>query len=89
MKQELVKSTEAVLKEQTANVTYTENPNSDTQSKDSRSASEVSNIPTATSNNKPTIVISGDSIKKEIIGWLMSRNKRVRQVHFLELTLKI
>ena len=78
MKQELVRSGEAVLKEQTTNVTYSENRNSDTQSKNSRSSSEVSNIPTASSNNKPTIVIAGDSIIKDIKGWLMSRNKRVK-----------
>ena len=77
LKQELVKSGEAILKEQTTNVTYSENRKSDTQSKNSRSPSEVSDIPTVSSNNKPTIVIAGDSIIKDIKGWLMSRNKRV------------
>ena len=78
LKQELVKSGEAILKEQTTNVTYSENRKSDTQSKNSRSPSEVSDIPTVSSNNKPTIVIAGDSIIKDIKGWLMSRNKRVK-----------
>ena len=78
LKQELVKSGEAVLKEQTTNVTYSENRKSDTQSKNSRSPSEVSDMSTASSNNKPTIVIAGDSIVKDIKGWLMSRNKRVK-----------
>ena len=78
MKQELVKSSKVFLKEQTINVTYSENRNSDTQNKNSRSPSEVSNIPTASSNNKPTIVIAGDSIIKDIKGWLMRRNKRVK-----------
>ena len=78
MKQELVKSSEAVLKEQTTDVIYSENPNNDTQSKNSRSTNEVPNIPTASSNNKPTIVIAGDSIINDIKGWLMSRNKRVK-----------
>ena len=78
LKQELVKSSEAALTEQTTNVTYSENRNSDTQSKNSRSPCKVSNIPTASSNNKPTIVTDGDSIIKDIKGWLMSRNKRVK-----------
>ena len=78
LKQELVKSGEAVLKKQTTNVTYSENRKSDTQSKNSRSLSEVSDIPTVSSNNKPTIVIAGDSIIKDIKGWLMTRNKRVK-----------
>ena len=39
---------------------------------------KVSNIPTASSNNKSTIVIAGDSIIKDIKGWLMNRNKRVK-----------
>ena len=73
-----MKCDEAVLKEQTTNLTYSENRKSDTQSKNSRSPSEVSDLPTASSNNKPTIVIAGDSIIKDIKGWLMSRNKRVK-----------
>ena len=44
LKQELLKSGEAVLKEQTTNVTYSENRKSDTQSKNSRSPSEVSDM---------------------------------------------
>ena len=78
LKQELVKSGEAVLKEQTTNVTYSENRKSDTQRKNGRSPSEVSDMPTVSSSNKPTIVIAGDSIIKDIKGWLMSRNKRVK-----------
>ena len=78
MKQDLVRSGEAVLKEQTTNVTYSENRKSDTQSKNSRSPSEVSDMSTVSLNNKPTTVIAGDSIIKDIKGWLMSRNKRVK-----------
>ena len=73
-----MRSGEVVLKEQTTNVNYSENRKSDTQSKNSRSPSEVSDIPTVSSNNKPTIVIAGDSIIKDIKAWLMSRNKRVK-----------
>ena len=78
LKRELVKSGEEVLKEQTTNVTYSENRKSDTQSKNSRSPSEGSDIPTVSLNNKPTIVIAGNSIIKDIKGWLMSRNQRVK-----------
>ena len=78
-----MKSGEAVLKEQTTNVTYSENRKSDTQSKNSRSQSEVSDMLTVPSNNKSTIAIAGDCIIKGIKGWLMSRNKRVKISSFL------
>ena len=35
-------------------------------------------------NDKPYVIIAGDSLTKELKGWLMSRKKKVKSRHFQE-----